>query len=316
MICKTAGYLFALLTVATIFACNDDNSKKRNKEPNKQVESKNIEKPIDTSYKKNIRLFDQFYYDMPESVVVKVNAEFEKKMKSDHAILTYRNENIYFEKQFFYEVGLLKKVNLVANDITNERENSPLILDLFNSKYGKSIFKEDIQESDEVQTIATRIIDYKRGGYLATTYDSKIHRKITNNEFKGFLNNSLYGSFCSVANNDLQIVSSGDDSFYKVMKDVTKDEFVKIPVEVAIKIIPYKKIVVYNDHTWIDGEKSIKLYFFKSVKYIGNKYKPLEMGMNTDLIVTFTKSQKSNKKNEKEVLDDPKLAEKQTIDAI
>lgn len=317
MICKTAGYLFAILTLVTIFACKNDNLKKDNKESSNQLENNNVEKPIDTSYKKNLRLFDQFYYDMPEKVVVTVNAEFEKKMKSNYAILTYKNENIYFKKQFLYEAGLLKSVKLVANNITDKRENSPLILELFNSKYGRSTIEEDKFDSDEIQTVATRIIDYKKGSsFEPTTYDSKIHRKITNNELKEFLNNLFTGGFYSVANNDLQIVSSGGDTFYKVMKDVTKDEFVKIPVEVAIKKIPYKKILTYNNHTWKDGEKEIRLHFFKSLKYIGNKYDPIENGINTDLIVTFKKSQKSNKKNEKEDLDEPKLTEKETMNAI
>lgn len=311
------GYLFCVISAVTIFACKNENSKKNNKVTNKQEES-NVEKHIDTSYKKNIRLFDQFYYDMPESTVAQVNAELDKKTESDHAILTFKNENIYFKKEFFYEAGLLKKVKLVANNITNTRENSPIILDLFNSKYGKSTLKEDKQETDEIQTIATRIIDYKEGNSFTekTSYDSKIHRKISNNEFKEYLNNSLYSSFCNIANNDLQIVSLGEDTFYKVMKDVTKDEFVNIPVEVSIKKIPYKKTVVYNEYTWMQGTKKITLYCFKSLNYKGNKYTPREIGVNTDLIVTFSKVEKSSIKNNTESNEDLKLKEKETLNAI
>ena len=317
MIYNIARYLFVILGLTTIFACNNDNLKKGNKEPNKESEIQITEKPVDTSYKKNIRLFDQFYYDMPKSVVESVNAEIVKKIESDHAILTYKNENIYFEKQFYYEADLLKNIKLVANNVTNNRENSPLVLSLLISKYGKSNFKEDKYESDETQIIATRIIDYKRSGFSeSTNYDSKIHRKINKNEFNEFIDNEFQSSFYSVANNELQIVSLGEDSFYRIMKDVTKDEFVKIPVEVAIKKIPYKKIVIYNDHTWKDGEKYIRLYCFESVKYIGNKYKPLEMGINTNIILTYGKLEKNSNEKDTEIPVDTKLKEKETMNAI
>jgi len=314
---KLIIYLTILLAVS-FHSCKKDDSTKNNKNFEQQTETSNGEKEIDTSYKKNIRLFDQFYYGMPEKIVFDINKKINDSSKTDQAILTYKNENVYFKKQFFYTDGLLNKVQLVSYNTTNKRENSPIILELFNSKYGKSEFKEDIFETDETQTIATKIINFKEPSGLSTIepYDPKIHKDVSKKEFNDYINHSHQIRPYTIANNELHIVKIGGESFYKIMKDITKDEIVKIPVKVAIKKINYKKIITFNEHIWRNGEKKIRLYCFKSIRYQGNKYQPVEINLNKDLIVTFTRLEKNNPIQEEENSEDPKLREKKTIDAI
>ncbi len=306
---KEIKKILIILIVISLHAC-----KKDNKEINKQVESNNVAEPIDTSYKKNIRLFDNFYYGMPMSEVLQVNAALDKKNDSDHAILNYNNEDIYCKKEFKYKNGLLEEVTLIALEKTAGRENSPLLLSLFNTKYGKSKINEDKEETDEEQTIVTKILNYEKSILTATEsddliYNPKIHKEVSENEFKNKLD-----VFHQITNTKLHTVSIGS-SHYKMLKDITKDEIIFIPIKAAIKKIKYKKTVTYVNNIWEKEGKKIVLHYLKSISCIGNKYEPLHFGVNYDINLTFSKVKKNSEIKNSEIRDS-KVAQKQTLDAI
>jgi hypothetical protein len=265
MICKTAGYLFAVLTVATIFACNDDNSKKGNKESNKQIESKNIEKPIDSSYKKNIRLFDQFYYDMPSVAAINLENNYRKKRNDydDNRIeLTYKGVSFFFKKNLLFKNKLLKEVVLESyTQIGLDK-----IIDLYTEKYGTPKI--------ETKTATREIDDVLISGLIKINdplYDPKIHKEISKKEYYKDTIGDIpgLGPHGMLVNEKFKIVER-EFYYYKLMKNITTDELVSLKADVIKKKYRYKIVDHIKTYTWLDNKKLIKVEYLYKNDFIGN----------------------------------------------
>lgn len=258
------GYLFCVILAITIFACKNENSEKNNKVTNKQEES-NVEKHIDTSYKKNIRLFDQFYYDMPSTDAINLENYYRRKRDdyNDNRIeLNYKGISFFFRQNLIFKNKLLKEVVLESDT----QVGLDKIIDLYTEKYGtpKIETKKSSREIDDVSiTGLIKIND--------PLYDPTIHKEISKKEYYKDTIGSIpgLGPHGMLVNEKYKIVER-EFYFYKLMKNITTDELVSLKADVIKKKYKYKIVDHIKTYTWLDNNKLIKIeYLFKN-DFIGN----------------------------------------------
>jgi hypothetical protein len=267
---------------------------------------------VDTSYKKNIRLYDQYYYNMSSIAVNEMNSDSIDINNEDYVTITYNKQSINLKKSFTYKNNLLKEVNLSGNSFDGSS-----ILSLLKEKYGEPKVLEEKEKSTHTQVVATKIINMYplKGNHNGLKYNPAIHKEISNEEF-----NKRYEDFYfysgSIANSKLHIVNFGDDTFFKLMKDITKDELVKINIEVAMIKNEYTKTKVTGICTWQDEGKEIQLNYTKAVIFNGNKT-PMKDTLYANLNIKFSSSDDKmiSPKLTKEI-DPSKELEKKSLEAI
>lgn len=298
--------VLAFIIGVLFFSCKESKSKKIN--TSVKVTEKEIVPvaKIDTSFKKNIRLYDQYYYDMPS------NAADEFNTNDDVVTITYKKQSIDLKKSFTYEKNLLKAVMLSGDSFYSAE-----ILSLFKEKYGEPIVLEKKEKSTQTEIIPIKILKIKDELYVENPkkFDKAIHREISNQEFNNYLANQDF-PFIKLANSKLHIMVNSNGTFYKVMKDITKDEFVIFVIEVAIQKNEYTKTQLTSQYTWIIEKKEIKVTVTKQPSVSGNKI-PVEPNLHGNLTIEFSSlddkitSPKTTKEN-----NPLKELEKKSLEAI
>ena len=83
-----------------VFACKNDKLKEKN-ENNKILNHKNkiAVIPVDTSYKQNVKLFEDYYYLMPKNLIDIIH--------NTEIVLAYKGNEFTFLKGYVIKEGLL-----------------------------------------------------------------------------------------------------------------------------------------------------------------------------------------------------------------
>lgn len=301
---NTVNFLIILL-VFTFYACKKDISNENKKKEIKNSAAPKIKIDKDTSYKKNIKLYENFYYLMPENLV---------NIPESNTILTYKGVEYEFDVEFEFKDQLLRSVILNQNNIVNHDENFENIIDLYIEKYGTPKI-ENIKETNEEYEIyvnnVIRITDNK--------YDSSIHKNLSNSEFKdiGSFGIAMQGELISEKFRIVKGNSFENNDFFKIMKDITQDKILKLKVDVSIKNYSYKQIDYLKTYTWIDNEKLIILKYMYKNDYVGNLNKKNQKKTMTINYLNYKELEKNEIKLSNELDEESKkLKEKQTLKSI
>ncbi|MFY7938727.1 MAG: hypothetical protein ACOVOQ_15220 [Flavobacterium sp.] len=284
---------FVLLFTVLIFSCKEKVSKETNnfvKDSTEKKESNTLSKTVDTSYKQNTRLYANYFYLMPEKAVDEWEATSDEE-------LTYKGKKFTFTKKLKFEEGFLKEVKLGNNYV----EDSEIIIELYKEKYGVP----EIESSKSSYNIEDSYVD----GVIKITdrdYNPEIHKSLSPKEFSNYLKNQFL--FYAVVSNKFQVLQKMDNEYFKLMRDVSKNEYVTLKVLVSLKDYKYTKIEHHKKYTWRDGDKIIVIHHHYKNDFIG------VIGRHDNdksLTVTYSSAQEDFKKNKIDSIDKLKEIEKQ-----
>ncbi|AWG20401.1 hypothetical protein FFWV33_02085 [Flavobacterium faecale] len=299
---KIYNYL-AIIVVTLSVSCKDNTAPV---EKNTVVKSNTPEVKVDTSYKKNIRLYDQFYYGMASDVAQKLN----NQDSTPTVKLNYKNQSFELKKDLKFNTNLLQSIKL-----SGDSYDGTSILNLFKEKYGEPTVVLKKIKSEENEIIATKILQYLDNTYTKIKYVPRIHKEVSNEEFqKHFEQPEIMSG--KEASRKLHVVRYGSDHFSKVMKDITKNETIELDVEVAIENNSFSKSKNYVTYTWNEGKKEVQLHFLKSVTFSGNKtYQRITL--DGGLSINFSNmDDKINTLEDKKPVNSIKQLEKKSFKAI
>ena len=285
-------YTIFLMFILILVSCDKMNSESKSKIIiDKKTTSKTT---IDTTYKENLHLFEDYYYMMPESLCTK-----------KETTIFYNNRSFIFD---VFTSSKDSKLNRVF--LKNSNTDCSDIINLYKSKYGEPKTKENKISKEIDDKVITGILK------ISSEYDPEIHRKITDTEFKNFVKKHPFygreGSFFDLrVNAELHLIKEK-----LIMKNISTGEFELIKVDLSREKFKYKKVFHYKTYTWTEGEKEITIKHLYRVEILNNlNYKKADEKF---ISITYT-SIKENLRKQRNIPinnDSIKKEELSTLDKI
>ncbi len=253
---------------------------------------------IDTSYKKNLHLFEDYYYMMPKNLCI-----------DKETTISYKKKAYEFSVSAICPSTKLRWVYL-----NNSKDDCSEIINLYKSKYGTPKIKEN-KESNEIEDkVITGILK------ISGKYNPEIHKKVTNSEFINYF--KKYPFLDKYANEENSIYSDKCNLKFHlikedlVMKNISTGEFELIKVDLSREKFKYKKVLHYKTYTWTEGEKEITIKHLYRVEILNNlNYKKADEKFTS---ITYT-SIKENLRKQRNIPinnDSIKKEELSTLDKI
>ena len=287
-------YTIFLMFILILVSCDKMNSESKSKIIiDKKTTSKTT---IDTTYKENLHLFEDYYYMMPESLCTK-----------KETTIFYNNRSYIFEiftssKDSKLNRVFLKNSNIDCSDIIN----------LYKSKYGEPKTKENKISKEMDDKVITGILKISGVG----EYDPEIHRKITDTEFNNYVKKHPFygreGSFFDLrVNAELHLINEK-----LIMKNISTGEFDHIIVSLSRKKIEYITNYYYKTYTWIKGEKKIEINHLFKVELLNNLNNRKDNTKSMYITYTSIKENRIEQKNIKVDSSSNRKSELNTLDKI
>ena len=272
---KNLRKLLIILLAISLNACKKDNSKESKKEDLQHSGKSISEKEIDTSYKKNIKLFENYYYLMPENLISKFG---------DETIISCKGVDYTFHVTFEFKGKLLKEVQLYGESY----EGLHKIIALYSDKYGTpktDMRKETYNSNDLYVKNIIKITD--------PIYDSSKHKKISNINNLDDLEKTVYASkFIDKKN---KIYRDNNNYYYVLMMDVTQNVAVPLMCEVNLEKFYYTRNMFTKTYEWENNGKIISIDYYYKNEYIG--YKNAVQEEMKSLNISYSSIQDKNKKD-------------------
>lgn len=246
---------------------------------------------IDTTYKENLHLFEDYYYMMPESLCTK-----------KETTIFYNNRSYIFD---VFTSSKDSKLNRVF--LKNSNTDCSDIINLYKSKYGEPKTKENKISKEIDDKVITGILK------ISSEYDPEIHRKITDTEFKNYIKkHPFYGRegrfFDLRANMKFHLIKEK-----LIMKNISTGEFDEISVSLSLEKFQYIENHYYKTYTWVKGEKKIKIEHLYKVELLNNlNYRK---DNTKSMYITYT-SIKENRIEQKNIKVDSNLNRKSELNTL
>ncbi|WP_430399938.1 hypothetical protein [Flavobacterium sp.] len=238
---------------------------KDNVDIEKQQESESVisNKVIDTSYKLNTNLFDQYYYLMSESDISKLED------KKGNVVLGYNNAEYKFDIKLKKEGALLKEVNLEISRISDS--DSKNIVNLYTEKYGAPKI-ESTHEVDEILGfIVTKVNKINDPYYLI---NPERYRGLSDAKYQEYIKPFLeYGYGMYEVSEKFHVVENlqiGKRQYYISMYDIREKRVQELKADVSTKTYYFKRVNYIKKYSWINEDKiiNIKCFYYEDA---GNK---------------------------------------------
>ena len=287
-------YTIFIMFILILVSCDKMNSESKSKIIiDKKTTSKTT---IDTTYKENLHLFEDYYYMMKKSISTKKETTIFNKNRSYIFQIFTSSKDSKLNRVF------LKNSNTDCSDIIN----------LYKSKYGEPKTKENKISKEMDDKVITGILKISGVG----EYDPEIHRKITDTEFNNYVKKHPFygreGSFFDLrVNAELHLIKEK-----LIMKNISTGEFDEISVSLSLEKFQYIENHYYKTYTWVKGEKEIEIEHLYKVELLNNLNYRKNNTKSMYITYTSIKENRIEQKNIKVDSNSNRKSELNTLDKI